>query len=118
MAMRRDQRLRRRKDFAEAYRQGRVFSNHLLVLRVRSNGLDVTRFGFVTGKAVGGAVLRNRVKRRLRACAQALGLAPGLDLVIGARRPAASAEFAEITSAVKQLASRAGIVVFPQTETT
>src|SRR5512140_445749 len=53
--MRREQRLRHRKDFAAAYRQGRTQGNQLLVVRVRPNGTGVTRFGFVAGKIVGDA---------------------------------------------------------------
>ena len=85
--MRRDQRLRSARDFAAAYKQGRVNGNSLLVVRVRDNGMEVTRFGFVTGKAVGGAVVRNRVKRRLREAARRLDVVPGLDVVVGAGRP-------------------------------
>lgn len=108
--MRREQRLRRRKDFAAAYRTGRVQSNQLLVLRVSPNGSDVSRFGFVTGKAVGGAVVRNRVKRRLREAARELGSAPGLDLVIGARKAAATTEYRELREALRGLMNRAGAI--------
>src|SRR5205814_9284868 len=74
--MQKERRLRRRKDFAAAYRTGRVYGNQLLILRIAPNGGQVTRFGFVTGKAVGNAVARNRVKRRLRAAARALEAPP------------------------------------------
>ena len=87
--MQRDQRLRRRKDFAAAYRKGRVQGNRLLVVRINPNEGDITRFGFVAGKVVGGAVIRNRVKRRLREAARSLDTKPGLDVVIGARKAAA-----------------------------
>lgn len=108
--MQRERRLRRRKDFAAAYRKGRVYGNQLLVLRVVSHGGDVTRFGFVTGKAVGGAVIRNRVKRRLRAAAMSLDAAPGADLVVGARRTAAEASYHALHKSLAALMGRAGVL--------
>jgi ribonuclease P protein component len=106
--MRREQSLRRRRDFAEAYRSGRMHGNRLLVVRVRPNGGELTRFGFVAGKAVGGAVTRNLVKRRLRAAARGLPTAAGLDIVIGARKAAAVAPYTELERALAALLERAG----------
>lgn len=106
--MRREQRLRRRQDFAAAYRKGRVQSNQLLVVRVLENSGGPTRFGFVAGKVVGGAVVRNRTKRRLREIAREAGAREGLDIVIGARKPAATAEFQALRKALVSLMKRAG----------
>jgi ribonuclease P protein component len=106
--MGKETRLRHRKDFAAAYRTGRVQSNQLLVLRVAPNARDVTRFGFVTGKVVGAAVVRNTVKRRLREAAREIGAAPGLDIVIGARKPAAAAGYQALRQALYALIKRAG----------
>ncbi|MGS2589107.1 ribonuclease P protein component [Streptomyces hebeiensis] len=70
-----ENRLRRREDFATAVRRGRRAGRPLLVVHLRSGPTDPhapgesappTRAGFVVSKAVGGAVVRNRVKRRLR----------------------------------------------------
>lgn len=54
-----------------------------------------TRFGFIVSKQVGGAVVRNTVRRRLKAvCAEALPLVrPGTDIVIRALPSSASADF-------------------------
>jgi ribonuclease P protein component len=106
--MRREQRLRRRKDFDAIYRKGQVSGNRLLVVRVRPNGLSETRFGFVAGKAVGNAVTRNRVKRRLRAIAQHAHARDGLDIVVGARRSAVDARYNELERAFTTLLRRAG----------
>ena len=104
-----DQRLRRRNDFAAVYRNGRIQSNPLLVLRVLPNDRETTRFGFVVGKAVGGAVVRNRVKRRLREAVRQLRIGPGFDVVIGARKPAADAPFSVLLGVLSTLAERARI---------
>ncbi|MFZ3471586.1 ribonuclease P protein component [Streptomyces sp. 4.24] len=71
-----DNRLRRREDFASAVRRGRRAGRPLLVVHLRTSGVTdphesgeidpSTRAGFVVSKAVGGAVVRTRVKRRLR----------------------------------------------------
>ena len=106
--MRKEHRLRRRQDFAAAYRKGRVHGNNLLVLRVLPNGRDLSRFGFVTGKAVGNAVARNRVKRRLRAIAREFDVQPGYDFVIGARKPTADALFLTLQKSLLSLMQRSG----------
>lgn len=70
-----ESRLRRREDFAAAVRRGRRAGRPLLVVHLRSGNTDPhvpggiapsARAGFVVSKAVGGAVVRNLVKRRLR----------------------------------------------------
>jgi ribonuclease P protein component len=104
--MHRDQRLRSKRDFAAVYRKGRVQGNRLLAVRIHPNKSDITRFGFVAGKVVGGAVVRNRVKRRLREAARALDVKPGLDIVIGARKAAADADFHALSSALASLLER------------
>ncbi|MBF6601003.1 MAG: ribonuclease P protein component [Dehalococcoidia bacterium] len=104
--MRREQRLRRRRDFVAAYRDGRTQGNRLLVVRVRPNGSETARFGFVAGKVVGGAVVRNLVKRRLRAIVRGLAVKPGLDVVVGARKAAAAAEYQELERALVALLRR------------
>ncbi len=104
--MRREQRLRHRKDFAAAYRYGRTQGNQFLVVRVRPNGTGVTRFGFVAGKIVGGAVVRNRVKRQLREAARSIPTAAGLDIVIGARKSSAAVDYRKLRQALATLIKR------------
>ena len=106
--MQRDQRLRRRNDFAAVYRKGQVQGNRLLVVRILPHEGDITRFGVVAGKVVGGAVVRNRVKRQLRAAARRLETRSGLDIVIGARKPAAEADFSTLSAALASLLERGG----------
>jgi ribonuclease P protein component len=58
------------------------------------------RFGFVVSKAVGNAVRRNKVKRRLRELAQTtVRQAPyGYDVVVRALPPASRADWAELAA--------------------
>jgi len=74
----------------------------------RSGGVHF-RAGISVGKRVGGAVRRNRVRRRLRELLRARlrELSPGWDVVISPRPPADSASFAELGEAIDQLLRRA-----------
>ena len=81
-------------------------ANGLLVMRVLPNGLDRSRFCFVTGKRVGNAVVRNRVKRRLREIVRNSASAPGWDTVLIARKGAGDADFSELERAVHNLIRR------------
>ena len=58
------------------------------------------RVGFVVSKAVGGAVVRNLVARRLRAATAPLlaGLPAGVDVVVRAQPAAATASYAELAA--------------------
>ena len=108
--MRRQQRLRKRTDFDAVYRKGRASANKLVALRLLRNDLPYNRYGFSVGKRLGKAVVRNRVKRRLREGVRSLTLQPGWDVVISARRPAAAADYHELREAVAGLLSRAQIL--------
>jgi ribonuclease P protein component len=85
----RRQRLSRSKDFDAVYRQGRSVSTRFLVLYwfPREDGDGDPRLGLAVPKAVGGAVVRNRVKRQLRETWRELGdrVRPGHDYVLVAR---------------------------------
>ena len=83
----RDNRVTRPADFRSAVRKGRRLGTPtVLVHLVRRDDSGPTRFGFIVTKAVGGAVVRNLVRRRLRAvCRDILPtMAPGNDVVIRA----------------------------------
>ena len=109
-AVRRQLRLRRRKDFDAVFEKGQVLANRLLVLRSLPNQLSHNRYGFITSKRLGKAVVRNRVRRRLREGVRALRTRAGWDVVISARTPAARADFHELKAAVANLFVRAGIL--------
>jgi ribonuclease P protein component len=66
------------------------------------------RFGFIVSRQVGGAVVRNTIRRRLKAlCAEALPLvAPGEDIVIRALPSAATASFGDLRDEVARCISR------------
>lgn len=108
--MQRDKRLRKSRDFAIARREGKSWSNRLLVLIARPNQLDANRFGFSVGKRIGNAVKRNKVKRRLREAARVKQLQNGWDLVFIARKDASSASFQSLDRSMLALLNRAGLL--------
>jgi len=108
--MRKELRLRRRKDFDSVFRQGRAWHNELLVLRSIPNALEHNRYGFITSKRLGKAVVRNRVRRRLRESVRVQPVNPGWDVVVSTKSRAAQANFQELNRAVVQLLGKAGIL--------
>ncbi len=108
--MRRQLRLRSRREYNAIFKQGRIWSNELLVLRTLPNQLNHNRFGLVTSRRVGNAVVRNRVRRRLREILRSLATRPGWDVVISARAAAARADYHELERVVTKLLARARIL--------
>ncbi len=103
--------LRSRLDFAALQSDSRSRTHPLLVLRYRRNDLGRTRYGISTGRRLGRAVLRNRVRRRLRhlLAAHAPHVRVGWDVLIICRPPAATASDAELSEALGRLLRQAGI---------
>ena len=108
--MRREQRLRKSRDFVLVRREGRSWPGRLLVLAARPNGLDLARFGFSVSKRVGNAVTRNRVKRRLREAARLSDVSPGWDIVLIARAGAGDADYHELERSMTNLFKRAKLM--------
>ncbi|WP_430779607.1 ribonuclease P protein component [Actinoplanes sp. G11-F43] len=97
------QRLRRSDDFAAAIRGGRragcgTLVVHLLIDEPAS--ASTARAGFVVSKAVGNAVVRNKVRRRLRHLVRPLlsDLPAGASLVVRALPAAAGATYATLAT--------------------
>ena len=100
--MQRTYSLKKNAQFKYVYRRGTSGgSQEMVMLYVRSNTLKV---GFSVGKKIGCAVMRNRVKRRLRAaCAPLLPrMKKGLYVFI-ARQPASTAEFDKLCRSMQYL---------------
>ena len=109
--IRREQHLRRQSDF-QALRKSSLSRAHpLVVLRAAPNALPYVRFGFVVSKRVSKlAVVRNRIRRRMREIVRRLPLGEGWDMLIIARKDAADAAFTELRDVIERLSSRLGIV--------
>ena len=108
--MKREQRLRSAADFQRVRDQSpRVWPHPLLVVRVAPNALGYARVGITVSSRVGKAVVRNRVKRRVREVfAARMSSLAGYDLLIVARPASAEASFLELGAAVDTVLLRAG----------
>lgn len=80
-------RIHRGSQYREIFNHSSKITGRYIVLLTRKNELGYSRFGIITSKKVGGAVVRNRVKRRLRALIRLYTdkIKPGCDSVIIAR---------------------------------
>jgi len=76
------------------------------VLRALPNNLEYNRLGFSVSRKVGKAVVRNRVRRRLREALRLLPLRHGWDIVVIARPATASLSFADLRAALEANATR------------
>jgi len=87
-------------------------ANAYLVLYARKNRTGGNRIGITVSRKLGHAVVRNRVRRRLREIYRLneLRFRPGYDIVVVARSGAVGASFASLESAYLSLAARAGIL--------
>ncbi len=105
-------RLSKATDFERVRREGKSFAHPLIVLIVKQNDLDHSRFAVAAGRSVGNAVQRNRAKRRLRAAIRTLvpRLEPGWDAVILARHPLSQAFFQDLQEALQSCFQRARIL--------
>lgn len=111
-----DVRLRRRPEFLAVQQDGRRVSGRFVTVLARPNAVAHDRLGVIASRKVGGAVIRNRAKRRLRDVfrrqqpdAPVAGLT-ALDIVVVARRETSAAPMPalehDVTAAIAKLRAR------------
>lgn len=110
--MRRQFRLRKRGDFARLREQGRSTSHAWMVVSVLPNILGYNRYGFITSRRVGKAVIRNRVRRILREVTRYhhIHLRQGYDVVFVARQRIVEQSYANVKAHVGKLLEQAGLL--------
>ncbi len=94
----RNNRIRKQTEFSAIYEQGAKLDAALFVLYYRRNPFAHHRLGTTVSRKIGGAVVRNRVKRLYREVFRRnkpLG-EPHFDLVLNARKAAATATYTEL----------------------
>lgn len=109
-------RLRKRSVFKQVYEQGKYVSNSLISLHFFPRLDQTHRIGFTAGKRLGGAVIRNRCKRRLKECYRLYrDEAPvGLEMIVIARKPMVDAEWDNIVVAFRDLMRRTNFILSKQ----
>ena len=100
MTFPREARLVRRGEFDSVYRAGKRRSSSHFTVFFRAYELPQSRFGFSIKKALGGAVVRNRIRRRLREIVRChrMEIPAGWDIVIHPKSAVAKAPFAALTA--------------------
>ena len=90
----------RRGEFDAVYRARKRRSSTHFTVFFRANQLPQTRFGFSIKKELGGAVVRNRIRRRIREIVRRhrWEISAGWDIVIHPRATVARGEFAALTT--------------------
>ena len=104
------ERLRKGSQFTTVYSQGKTWATNLVLLKALPNGLSYNRYGFVAGKRVGKAVVRNRIKRLLREIIRTIPSKQGWDIILIARLKAANVNYHQLDNSVRVLMKRSGIV--------
>ncbi len=90
--------LRKRREFLGVYERGDKIQSTYFVLYMLENGLPHHRLGITASRKIGRAVVRNRIKRRLREIFRTnkQAIFPHCDLVVNAKRAAARAHYQQI----------------------
>lgn len=109
--------LSRPKDFRAIQAAGTFRSNPLLVAGFLRTELPATRVGLSTSRKLGTAVVRNRVRRRLREVLRVMApsFQPGWDVLIIARPAIVNASHDDAAEAVRHLLLRGGVLGGPTT---
>ena len=98
--------------FRRLYQRGKSSAGRCVVVYCRKNGLSYNRLGITAGTKVGHAVVRNRIRRRIR---EAYRLSEseyrrGYDIVVVARTRAAYADYWEIAGCLHKQSDKLGLI--------
>lgn len=103
--MRFSESLKKNHQFQFVYKYGKSYANKYLVMYIKENGMERNRIGISVSKKVGNSVVRHRITRLVRESYRLHEAVfnSGLDIVIVARKSAASVGYEEIESALLHL---------------
>ena len=106
-------RLKEKKDFEEVIKKGKFYSEDLLVFKKIKNNLSRTRVGFVVSQKVSKkAVVRNKIKRRLRQIIKTnlAEIKPGFDIIFFTKKGIEEKDFSEIKKTIEKLLKKAKLL--------
>lgn len=100
--------LKKNSDFRRLYNKGKSEVTPYMVVYCRRNGREVNRLGYTVSTKLGHAVVRNRVRRRLREIYRlnSPALKQGWDIVVVARGRCVGAEYRKMNSAFMSACSK------------
>lgn len=104
-------RIKESRDFALTIKKGKAYRNDSYVLHIAQNNLPYTRVGVSVSTKIGCAVVRNRVKRQIRAIVDSLidYDKQSFDIVIIARKSFLDVDFHDNKSLLSELLLTGGI---------
>ncbi len=104
-------RLRKNMEFRKVYKVRKNFWNRNLILYIRKNGTEETRIGVTITRKVGNAVVRNKLKRRIKELNNAYiaDLKSGYDIVVIPKKNAVDLPFKDLKSALKHIYKLSGV---------
>ena len=104
--------LKQNSDFRRLYARGKSAVNAYLVVYCRRNRTGVNRLGYTVSTKLGHAVVRNRVRRRLREIVRlnAPKLRTGYDIVLVARSRCVGAEYRKLEGAYLSACAKLGLL--------
>ncbi len=93
--------------FRRLYKSGKSKASDSMAVYCRRNSLGVTRLGITVSTKLGGAVVRNRARRRLKEAyrIQEAAFKKGFDVVVVARSRASAVPFEQLCRSMKGLFS-------------
>ncbi|XOB40192.1 MAG: ribonuclease P protein component [Candidatus Nealsonbacteria bacterium] len=106
-------RVRKKKDFERILKGGEGFKEDFLILKVKKNKSNKIRFGFIVAQKVSKkAVVRNKIKRRLREIVRLKmeEIKKGTEGVFITLPGIETRDFREIESIVEKLFKKAGVL--------
>ena len=104
--------LKLNREFRRLYQKGKSAVDPFLAVYCRKNRLGFSRLGLTVGTKVGHAVVRNRLRRRLREIYRLheASFCRGYDLVVVARSRAVDADYRQLERAYLALARRLDVL--------
>jgi len=106
-------RLQKDKDFDLVFKKGKNLGSEFLFLKLRKNGLEISRFGFILSKKISkNATVRNKIKRRLREIIRKKlnDIKPGFDVVIGTKIGVIDKSYPEMKRQVEELLKKSKLI--------
>ena len=106
-------RLKKKKDFEKVFKTGKGYKEDFLFLKIAGNNLKTSRFGFVVSKKFSKkALIRNRIKRRLRELVKLKlsEIKKGIDGIILVNPGLEDKDFWELEEIINKLFKKAGII--------
>lgn len=106
-------RLRKKEDFAKVFKHGKAAANHQFVVYVKSSpAAESFRFGVSASKKIGNAVVRNRMRRRVKEIVRRMEpmVKPHVDIVCIVRKPALELDHNALKKSIQHVFKRANLL--------